>query len=262
MSSFTTPKGTVLPFLNLRGKDYLQVAHRLVWFREEHPDWEIFTEAVSITETSSLFRAFIKDPSGRVIATAHKREDKAHFQDHTEKAETGAVGRALAYCGYGTQFAPELEEGERVVDAPLPKSDPKSDPKPDPKPKKELPATKTLSQVHADALLKRLDASKTSVDDVLKGLGVTKLTELTYDQAMKIADRIKQDEALAKTKPLARVTEAQITRLYTIATNHKWTRERVHEFIGSEYGLTSTKELNKEQYDVVCNHIMNGKVLS
>ena len=36
-----------------------------------------------------------------------------------EKAETKAVGRALAMLGYGTQFAPELDEGERIVDSPV-----------------------------------------------------------------------------------------------------------------------------------------------
>ena len=42
--TFKTPKGTELPLLDLRGKDYLMVAHRLVWFREEHSDWTIETE--------------------------------------------------------------------------------------------------------------------------------------------------------------------------------------------------------------------------
>ena len=41
------------------------------------------------------------------------------FADYLEKAETRAVGRALAMCGYGTQFAPELEERERIVDSPV-----------------------------------------------------------------------------------------------------------------------------------------------
>ena len=36
-----------------------------------------------------------------------------------EKAETGSIGRALALLGYGTQFcADELDEGDRIVDAP------------------------------------------------------------------------------------------------------------------------------------------------
>lgn len=118
MKTFKTPKGTELPLLNLKGKDYLQVAHRIVWFREDHPHGRIITNPVRLEEKYSLFHAEILDESGKLLATAHKREDVTHFVDHIEKSETGAVGRALALCGYGTQFASEIEEGERLADAP------------------------------------------------------------------------------------------------------------------------------------------------
>jgi hypothetical protein len=117
--TFETPKGTELPILNLRGKDYLEVKYRLVWFREDHPQWSIETEFVSITDRSACARAMVKDETGRVIATSHKAETANHFPDFMEKAETGAIGRALALIGYGTQFcADELDEGDRIVDAP------------------------------------------------------------------------------------------------------------------------------------------------
>lgn len=119
MSVLTTKKGTQLPLLNLKGKDYLQVAHRLVWFREEHPDWGIETEFLVLNDTYSISKATIRNEAGRIIAQATKREDAKHFPDNNEKSETGAIGRALALCGYGTQFAPELDEGERIVDSPL-----------------------------------------------------------------------------------------------------------------------------------------------
>jgi len=64
-------------------------------------------------------RAVIKDQTGRLIATSHKFESKEGFPDFIEKAETGAIGRALALCGFGTQFcADELDEGKRIVDSP------------------------------------------------------------------------------------------------------------------------------------------------
>uniref|UniRef100_A0A6H1ZE89 Putative tail protein n=1 Tax=viral metagenome TaxID=1070528 RepID=A0A6H1ZE89_9ZZZZ len=119
-TSFVTEKGTTLPLLDLRGKPYLQVAHRIVWFREEYPDWAIETQHVSLTDTKAIYKAAIKDETGRVIATATKSEDKSHFNDFIEKAETGAIGRALALCGFGTQFTgDELEEGGRIVDSPI-----------------------------------------------------------------------------------------------------------------------------------------------
>jgi len=116
-----TAKGTELPVMDLKGKPYLQVAHRLVWFREEHPDWTIMTEfpEVNTEKRYVIAKATVTTPLGQVIATAHKTESAAGFADYLEKAETGAIGRALALCGYGTQFAPEIDEGERIVDSPV-----------------------------------------------------------------------------------------------------------------------------------------------
>lgn len=118
--NFKTSKGTELPLLNLRGREYLEVKYRLVWFREEHPDWSIETELPSVTEVSAYARATVRDEKGRIIATSHKFESVQGFPDFIEKAETGAIGRALALIGYGTQFcADELDEGARIVDSPV-----------------------------------------------------------------------------------------------------------------------------------------------
>lgn len=118
--SHKTAKGTELPLLNLRGKDYLTVPFRIVWFHEEHPDWSIETDIVDRTDNSCLSKATIRNETGRIMATAYKFEDQKGFADFIEKSGTGAVGRALAYIGYGTQFcADELAEGERLADAPI-----------------------------------------------------------------------------------------------------------------------------------------------
>lgn len=117
---FKTPKGTELPFLNLKGKKYLQVMHRLVWFREEHKNASIETSFVKLEENYAIAKAVISFGNGETMAIAHGREDAKHFIDFIEKAETKAIGRALALCGYGTQFASELDEGERLADSPIP----------------------------------------------------------------------------------------------------------------------------------------------
>ncbi len=92
---------------------YLPVAGRLVWFREEHPTWRIETEAITLDldKGVAVFKALIYDEQERVISTGTKMELRANFVDFVEKAETGAIGRALLVAGYGTQFAPELLEG-------------------------------------------------------------------------------------------------------------------------------------------------------
>ena len=116
---FKTAKGTVLPILNLRGKEYLEVKYRIVWFREERPEWRIETEIYFHDENKSIVRAKILDDKGNVMAMGTKQETAQGFGDHLEKGETGAIGRALALLGYGTQFcADELDEGDRIVDAP------------------------------------------------------------------------------------------------------------------------------------------------
>jgi hypothetical protein len=106
------------------GKLYAPVYVRIALFRQDHPvsdGWGINAEVVSTDENSCLSRAQIVDPHGRVVSTGHKREHKAHFPDYEEKSLTGAVGRALLMAGYGTQYAlDELDEGTRIVDAPIP----------------------------------------------------------------------------------------------------------------------------------------------
>ena len=106
--------------MKLKGKDYLQVAWRLVWFREDHPDWCIDTSVLVEDAEHAIFKAVICDESGAQKSSGHGSESKRDFGDYLEKAETKAVGRALAMLGYGTQFAAdELDEGERIVDSPI-----------------------------------------------------------------------------------------------------------------------------------------------
>lgn len=107
----------------LKGKDYLEVKWRLAWFRDQHPHGVISTTLVHLdTEKGmALFKASIDDADGG-HAEGHGSETSKDFGDYIEKAETKAIGRALASLGYGTQFAPDLEEGERIVDSPVVRS--------------------------------------------------------------------------------------------------------------------------------------------
>jgi len=107
--------------MKLKGKDYLQVAWRLVWFREERPLWCINTELLAHDTDAkhAIFKATIFDDNGIQKSSGFGSESVKDFGDYIEKAETKAVGRALAMLGYGTQFAPDLDEGERIVDSPI-----------------------------------------------------------------------------------------------------------------------------------------------
>lgn len=103
------------------GGDYLEVKWRLVWFRTEHPDGQIETELVSHEGDMAVFRARVTIPGGG-SATGWGSEAADDFRDYLEKAETKALGRALAALGYGTQFCPDFEFGadaSRIVDSPI-----------------------------------------------------------------------------------------------------------------------------------------------
>jgi len=129
-------------------RDYLPVQWRLVWFREQHSEGVVETEMLHLDpdrETEEeidtwneeknqyekvvkhakgfvVFRAVVKDGKGG-IGAGTKSEKAASFPDYIEKAETGAIGRALAVLGFGTQFTgDELDEEHRIVDSPVKRS--------------------------------------------------------------------------------------------------------------------------------------------
>lgn len=108
--------------IDLKGKAYLPVAHRLEWVRYQHPDANIDTVMLEhdYQEGVAIFRCSIIIPGGG-SSTGHGSETRQDFpQGYVEKAETKAIGRALAALGFGTQFAgDELDEGDRIVDAPI-----------------------------------------------------------------------------------------------------------------------------------------------
>jgi hypothetical protein len=100
------------------GKQYLQVADRIVWFREEYPEGTIETTLVELDRQAGfcMYRARVTTGKGG-FAEASGTETSKDFGDYIEKSETKAVGRALGYLGFGTASA-GFEEGQRVVDAP------------------------------------------------------------------------------------------------------------------------------------------------
>jgi len=148
------PANHLIQIKNRNGSaDYLPVQWRLVWFREIFPQGEIVTELITLdleretqeegyvwnNETRrsekvikrakgyAMFKATVKDGNGG-IATGYKSEKAASFSEFAEKAETGAIGRALAALGFGTQFTgDDLDEQHRIVDAPVDRSTPAND---------------------------------------------------------------------------------------------------------------------------------------
>jgi hypothetical protein len=95
------------------GKFYLPAAYRIVWFRDEYPDWGVVTNLIEGGHGAGFatVQATIQNAEGRIIASGLKTESRQDFPGGwVEKAETGAISRALAVAGFGTQFAPDLDE--------------------------------------------------------------------------------------------------------------------------------------------------------
>jgi hypothetical protein len=93
--------GQKLATIKLQGKDYCQVKDRVKAFNEEYPNGSIVTEPKFVTDLVTVKATVTPDCSKpERFFTAHSfgslKGSKAF-----EKQETIAVGRALAYLGFG-----------------------------------------------------------------------------------------------------------------------------------------------------------------
>ena len=92
--------------IEIRGNDYRTVARRVADFRSDYPDWPIKTKILDhVPDTYAVMSATIRNSEGRVVATGHAYENAAALgymgPSMLEVCETSAVGRALAFAGYG-----------------------------------------------------------------------------------------------------------------------------------------------------------------
>lgn len=133
--------------ITLQGKMYLEVAQRVFWVRTEHPDAQIVTDLIEHdpTEGRALFRATATIPSTGAVATgygtAHRKDLRGPVAAaYVEKAETRAVGRALAGLGYGTLAALAEDDKDYPADAPAPAPQGHAAPRRPPPPAMEAPA--------------------------------------------------------------------------------------------------------------------------
>lgn len=112
------------PYLiKLRGNDYMTVQGRLLWFRDVHPAGQIHTDLHEVGGVL-VCKATVADEAGVVIATGLATVRSGNGTSWNgrdiEKSETASIGRALAHCGFGTQFATdELNDSGYLADSPV-----------------------------------------------------------------------------------------------------------------------------------------------
>jgi hypothetical protein len=102
----------------IKGQDYLEVKWRLAWIRAEHPDASITTDLYSHENGRAIFHAHVSLPAGG-SSTGWGSETADTFENYIEKAETKAIGRALAALGFGTQFCDDFNDNGAIADAPV-----------------------------------------------------------------------------------------------------------------------------------------------
>jgi len=92
---------------NIKGKSYVQVNERILFFRSEYPEWSIHTEIISISDDEVLCIARILDENNEVRFSGHAHEEKQasyiNKTSYVENCETSAVGRALGIMGIGIE---------------------------------------------------------------------------------------------------------------------------------------------------------------
>ena len=96
--------------VDIHGKIYLTVARRINDFRDQHPNYGIHSEVISVDTSSVLVKSVITDETGREISSGIAEEirsaSKINKTSAVENCETSAVGRALAFFGMaGTEIA-------------------------------------------------------------------------------------------------------------------------------------------------------------
>lgn len=112
--------------LKLGDKWYVTVAARLKEFREDErfAGWSLTTE-VTHGRGSVMVKAIVSDPKGRVIATGHSEKPWAkgvgNNRQGIERAETGAIGRALVALGLLADHG--IASWEEVADSVLEERD-------------------------------------------------------------------------------------------------------------------------------------------
>lgn len=94
---------------NIKGKEYVEVNQRLLYFRNEkkYEGWGIETKFLVLDSESCVAQCTIKDDDGYIMAQGTAQEDKSssyiNKTSYIENCETSAVGRALAMLGIGIE---------------------------------------------------------------------------------------------------------------------------------------------------------------
>ena len=199
--------------IKLQGKEYLPVAARIVAFRETHPTGAISTELVTM-EPRIVVRASIHAADGVVLATGYGTapiSGKGTWQSREiEKAETAAIGRALAHAGFGTLYATDADDsdGDNLADSPVSRNGNHfADlPQHEPTPEQTAKATNGWTMEAAQSLVTEAKHKHVTNEELLGVLGVARISE--FQPGLSAARKLLAD--YVKARPAQPAQEEQV----------------------------------------------------
>ena len=178
-----------LKTINIKGKEYVEVNERLIYFRKNFPNHSLTTDVVEKTDQSITILASILNEEGRVIANGIAEEIKGstfiNKTSYVENCETSAWGRALANFGIGIDS--EVCSYEEVANAKLNQDKPKAKVSSKTPPKKSTTIVLDIGDNNWERVLKYV------IDNKSDGLSkIIKTLETKYQIANKVKTEIKK----------------------------------------------------------------------
>lgn len=178
---------------SIKGQEYLEVKWRLAWLRSEHPDAVLSTQLVTHDGDRAIFSAQVSLPDGG-SATGWGSETAMSFGNYIEKAETKAIGRALAALGFGTQFCQDFDDGPEtgvLADAPVQFSRPRQQPE---QRRMANDAMTAAQKGKIQGMSNRLGIVGPAVDELARSVTGAGLDDLTKTQASRLIDTLVERE--------------------------------------------------------------------
>ena len=106
--------------INIKGKEYIEVNERIIYFREKYKDYSLTSNILSNDDGVCIMKAEIRNGNGELVATGHAYEKEGstyiNKTSYIENCETSALGRALGCFGIGIETSiASVEELETAI---------------------------------------------------------------------------------------------------------------------------------------------------
>lgn len=166
-----------LKTVNIKGKEYVEVNQRILYFRnneEKYPKGKIITSIESMQDGVCVIRAEVYIDN-ELVSTGHAYEKEGstfiNKTSYLENCETSAIGRALGILGIGIDTS--IASSEEVGNAIAQQNDQKSQ-------------GLKITLIQKDRIIKLVQDGKIDLQGLLAHYKVSSVDELNHIQAEQI----------------------------------------------------------------------------